>query len=280
MFPALPAPFMEIDGRLLADGLRWGAVTAKLPPKPTITLAIEAADGTVRDVVAQAAEKGTALAKAAVMAMAANLPQADLPMSPEKMVEVLDVLKLRADGDRLSITLGDDPEELAMLKNLLGRPIQQAREAAQRNQRINQFKQIALAMLNHESAKQAFPASASYSADGKPLLSWRVHILPFLEEYPLYKQFHLDEPWNSEHNLTLLEKMPEVYADPDPAVRRALKGAGYTTFVVPTGEGLLFGGKEGLQFRDIMDGTSKTILAVVVVPERAVPWTTPDDWQD
>lgn len=278
MFPALPAPFMEIDGRLLADGLKWAAVTAKLPPKPTITLMIEAADESAREVVSQAAEKGKALGKAAAMALAVN-PPADMPFTGPQLVEFLEMQKPQIDGNRLSITLGDDAEELAILKAGIAKPIGQAREAAQRNERMNQFKQLALGMLMYEDAKKSLPAAASYTGEGKPLLSWRVHLLPYLEQQELYEQFHLDEPWDSEHNRTLIAKMPEVYADPDPAVRRALRGPSFTTYVVPTGEGLIFGGREGTKIRDVKDGLSNTILAVEVVPERAVIWTKPDDWQ-
>ena len=89
------------------------------------------------------------------------------------------------------------------------------REAARRSQSMNNMKNIMLALLNYESARKAFPAHANYSADGKPFLSWRVHVLPFnLEQQALYDQFHLDEPWDSEHNKTLIARMPEFYLDP------------------------------------------------------------------
>ena len=59
-----------------------------------------------------------------------------------------------------------------------------------------------------ESDGQSFPMGAICDASGKPLLSWRVAILPGLEQGNLYKQFRLDEPWDSPHNLTLLPLMP------------------------------------------------------------------------
>ena len=43
----------------------------------------------------------------------------------------------------------------------------------------------------------------------KPLLSWRVAILPYIGEEKLHKEFKLDQPWDSEHNLKLLSKMPD-----------------------------------------------------------------------
>jgi RNA polymerase sigma factor (sigma-70 family) len=83
--------------------------------------------------------------------------------------------------------------------------------AKARRQSVNNLKQIALAMHNHHDVYGFFPASAIYNKEGKPLLSWRVALLPFLEEDNLFKQFHLDEPWDSAHNKKLLDKMPDIY---------------------------------------------------------------------
>ena len=62
---------------------------------------------------------------------------------------------------------------------------------------MNKLRQIILAMHNYETADGALPAYANFDADGNPLLSWRVHMLPYLEQNELYNQFKLDEPWNS-----------------------------------------------------------------------------------
>ena len=63
-------------------------------------------------------------------------------------------------------------------------------------------------MHNYREAHGRFPAPAIQGKDGKPLLSWRVAILPYLEEDGLYQSFKLDEPWDSPHNKPLLERMP------------------------------------------------------------------------
>lgn len=277
MFPALPAPFADIDGKLVADGVKWIAATVKLPPEIRVGLTVQAADEPAAATLNQAATNGLQMLKALAVLVGMN-PTPDMPFTADQLVKGVDALAPRVEGARLEILLGDDADELALLQEFAGRPIQQARAGAQRAQRMNNFKQIALGMLNHENAKRAYPAAASYSSDGKPLLSWRVHILPFIEEYELYQQFHLDEPWDSEHNLKLVEQMPQTYTDPDAAISRAI-GAGKTTFLVPTGEKLMFGKAEGTKIRDVTDGTSNTILAVEVAPEKAVVWTKPDDWQ-
>jgi hypothetical protein len=98
------------------------------------------------------------------------------------------------------------------------------------------------------------------------------------QEAELYKQLQLDEPWDSAHNKTHHTRMPELYADPDPKLA-SLKREGKTTFQVPVGPETIFYKNEGTQLRDITDGTSRTMLVVEVVPERAVEWTKPADWE-
>ncbi len=72
--------------------------------------------------------------------------------------------------------------------------------------------EIGKAMHQYLKVHERFPAAAIFSKDGKPLLSWRVALLPYLGHEELYKQFKLDEPWDSEHNKKLLDKMPRVYS--------------------------------------------------------------------
>ena len=94
--------------------------------------------------------------------------------------------------------------------------------AAVQMQIANNLKQVGLAMHNHPKADGRFPAPAIQGPDGKPLLSWRVAILPYLEENELYLSFKLDEPWDSPHNKPLLERMPYLYASvPRPPGQRA-----------------------------------------------------------
>ena len=71
-----------------------------------------------------------------------------------------------------------------------------------------------MAMQDYHTEHRTFPSAASRDEDGKPLLSWRVALLPYLEQKALYDRFHHDEPWDSPHNITLLEQMPQVYRVP------------------------------------------------------------------
>jgi hypothetical protein len=150
-----------------------------------------------------------------------------------------------------------------------------ARTAAQRVQSTNNLKQIALAMHNHAAAFAELPAAASKTKEGKPGLSWRVKILPFIEQQALYDQFHHDEPWDSAHNKALIEKMPQVYRSP------ASKAApGTTTYLGVAGkEGMFPAGGRARRFADVSDGLSNTIMVLEVDDERAVPWTKPEDFE-
>jgi hypothetical protein len=135
----------------------------------------------------------------------------------------------------------------------------------------NDLKQIGYAFHNYHDTYGRFPCPAIYSKDGQPLLSWRVAILPFVEQDSLFQEFHLDEPWDSEHNRSLIAKMPKVYeswgdAEADP----------YSTFFqVFVGKGTVFEGREGVRRSQITDGASNTIL--VIEAGEAVPWTKPAD---
>ena len=145
-----------------------------------------------------------------------------------------------------------------------------AQQGALKTASANNLKIIGLAMHAYaDTYRGTFPAAAIYSKDGKPLLSWRVAILPFLDQGNLYKQFKLDEPWDSAHNKKLLDKMPKAYAAPGVDT----KGPHMTFYRVFSGPGTIFDGKLGQRITAIPDGLSNTILVVEAGEE--VPWTKP-----
>jgi uncharacterized protein DUF1559 len=149
------------------------------------------------------------------------------------------------------------------------------REAQARVAAMNDLKQIAFAMLMYaDTHGKGLPPAAHCDKDGRPLLSWRVLVLPYLEEMPLYKQFRLDEPWDSPHNLKLVARMPRVFDVPFDA-----KVPGHTFVQVFVGPGTAFEKRtNGDGWRcpeDFPDGSSNTIL--VAHAAKAVPWTKPAD---
>ena len=129
--------------------------------------------------------------------------------------------------------------------------------------------------VNFELNKQGKPVPAEPSA-APPRLSWRVHLLPFLNHTALYQEFHLDEAWDSPHNIQLLSKMPEIYRS-----RYATKSNGLTRFQLFTTRGtrsdILFHEWGLVSMADVRDGGMNTALIAETGADRAVPWTQPID---
>ncbi len=136
---------------------------------------------------------------------------------------------------------------------------------------INNLHQIMLAIHSFAASYSFLPPRETRLPDGKPLLSWRVHLLPFLGEQSLYQQFHLDEPWDSEHNKQLIAKIPSVYV-----TDLAIAERGLTQIAAPVILGSLWAGdSKPFEFKAITDGTSRTIAAWIAPPNTAVIWTQP-----
>ena len=144
---------------------------------------------------------------------------------------------------------------------------QSARLSAIRHQSITNLSQISTALHNYHDAHHAYPAAYSTDEHGKPLLSWRVHILPYMNQKALHDQFHLDEPWSSKHNRQLIRAMPAFYRPVASAT-----DPGKTNYLGVRGEGHLFAGRtpgdkssatrHGMRMQDVEDGTSNTIAVV------------------
>jgi hypothetical protein len=111
-----------------------------------------------------------------------------------------------------------------------------------------------------------------HGPDGQPIHCWRVLLLPYVEEDELYREFRLDEPWDSEHNIRLLDRMPAVYAAPGHKKSRIPRH--HTVCHVFIGPGTAFEGPQGLRL-DFIDGQSNTIL--IVEAGEPVPWSKPED---
>ena len=145
---------------------------------------------------------------------------------------------------------------------------------------LENLRAAALGILNFESDYRHFPPPAKYrDADGKTKLSWRVYLLPFLGEDTLYKKFKLDEPWDSPANIKLLPKMPVVYSPFSSQLMMPADGPkGMTTMVAPVSDNTILGAPTSVGFGSITDGSSNTVLLVIVKDSLAVPWTAPQDY--
>jgi hypothetical protein len=132
---------------------------------------------------------------------------------------------------------------------------------------------LGMALHNSCGVYSYFPQPALYGKDGTPLLSWRVALLPFLDQTTLYKRFHLDEPWDSPHNLELVQHMPKVYENPGVSTSKPYM----TSYQIIVGPGAVFEAnpKQRIGLADITDERASTLL--VVEAAEPVEWTRPTD---
>jgi len=177
------------------------------------------------------------------------------------------------EGGLLMDTRGPIPPQtmsvgLAVPVALLMPAVASARDSARRAASMNNMKQIMMALMMYEMDHGRLPPAYTVDDDGKPLLSWRVAILPYIESQNLYERFKQDEPWDSPHNKQLMQIMPQIYMSPrselDPT-------SGMTTYQTPSGKGigLPTAGKK-LSMNAIRDGLSNTIAIVETAPYKAV----------
>ncbi len=250
---------------VLTRGLLWAAAGVDPPPQPSLRLVIQSKD-------AQAAQAFRA--KLVEWVKLVGQQKEVVRMLP-KFDQIATLVLPKVEGDQLVLRLDRDTKALKDLLAVVQASAEPLRAQARRSQSANNLKQIGLAMHNYHDTYRRFPAAASYDKNGKPLLSWRVAILPYIEQVQLYEQFHLDEPWDSQHNKQLIAKMPATYRSP----QSKLPGnQGRTNYVVPVGPETIFSGKKGTEIRDIRDGTSNTIMVLEVGDPQAPIWTRPDDW--
>lgn len=283
--PSLPPPLADFTKipKLISTGVM--KLDFRVPGECSATL--HAPDAASAEQLEGLLERGLAMGRQmAMMDLARQSRGSDDPVQQASQAymtritgRMFDALKPHRDGaDVVWRTNGSQAPAanvavIGILVALLLPAVSAAREAARRNQVQAKLKQIGLAFANHESAYLRYPTQAIMSIpDNKPLLSWRVKLLPYLGEIALYKEFHLDEPWDSPHNKALISRLPSAYAgaNEDPT-------SGLTHFVVPVGKGLMFekDAVTGVTAADVTDGMSKTIIAVEA--DKAVIWTKPDD---
>jgi hypothetical protein len=141
--------------------------------------------------------------------------------------------------------------------------------AEQCDRTADKLRQLALAIHAFHDVNGRLPSDVT-DKDGKPLLSWRIEILPYVEETPLYKAFRRDEPWDSEHNKQLLAKMPDVFRN-----GTEKKDETRTYFQGYAGPGAVFERGVRVTLLGITDGTANTLLLAEAGPP--VEWAKPAD---
>jgi beta-lactamase regulating signal transducer with metallopeptidase domain len=298
--------------RRLAQGFRGGPGDPNRSPATNVTLdtilpllektqsyalSVDASEGIVLDVVCAANSDNDAKPVAdtisALVTLARNAVQGmrqDLRGQPAQAGEAVD-WALQAADTVLDKTRIDTSASFVHLQSktsldpgegvkLLAPAVSAAQAASRRTLSANNLKQIALAIHNYASVNDNhLPTPVLYGGPNKAIpYSWRVAILPYIEENELYKQYNFDEPWDGPNNRKLIDKMPATYRYPGTS-GAALSQTNSAYFVL-TGETTAFGPSAGEKgsgnaFMGFTDGMSNTIL--VVEAKREIPWTKPED---
>ncbi len=288
--------FREFDRRVPQElapysallAARTAVITGDLGKIAKLNLTLKFDDATAARRAAPVLEEGIATVTEKFGELVAQFKQSRRPFE-QAMAPLLDTFlvglkktAVKADGSNVIATadINAGPVAAKALGELLT-AIQSQKKAAER---MNNLKQIGLALHNYNDAHGRLPTNV-YGPKGELLLSWRVQILPYLEQDNLYRQFKMDEPWDSENNKKLIEQMPKVFQAPE---RNHPKGQTfYQSFIGPDPvkgvrpKGVfgrpwhLRGDKTGIRIVDIHDGSSNTIA--VIEAGDGVVWTKPDD---
>jgi hypothetical protein len=261
----------NIPAKVLADGFVWAALAVDFKPKPSLKLTVQSADAGAAKNLAGLMESGLALIGRQVFYGESKSLRDALP---EQFDAVAVALKPAVNGSRLTVTISDQAVDKAIAA-LIVSALDRVGPAVQSVSGQNMHR-IVVGLHSYADVNQRhFPPTAIRSNGGKPLLSWRVAILPYIGENALYQQFKLDEPWDSEHNKKLIEKIPAVYQ----SSKLKDKRPGLTTYLVPVGKEVAFTGEATgrIMPKEFEDGTSNTILLLDVADEKGVIWTKPDD---
>jgi hypothetical protein len=149
-----------------------------------------------------------------------------------------------------------------------------ARTAAKRVQSQMNLQQIGMAMIMYEQDHRSLPPPFLADKAGKPGVSWRVMLLPYIEQSNLNNMYNRNEAWNSPANQLVRSSRIKMYESPQAADQTP----GMTNYVVVVGPNTAFtpGKRIGMDNIAAKDGTSNTIL-VLEIANSDIAWSEPRD---
>jgi hypothetical protein len=274
------SPFPLQDLFTFAEGL-FLVASPQLLPGPTPSHTPRQLDSLVRIEVTDVGEKDTLTARSGADVAGVLKPGDIVALARPKMTTA----QIRALPTVIPLLKEHDKTVPQSLRDSRVKAVQ----AANLSQSIKHLRQIGLAIHNFHSAMGNFPPAIVFGPDGKPWHSWRVLILPYLEEPRLFNQYDFMQPWDSPKNRALIDKMPAVYRDPqngDEAGSFTHYAAlvGNKTAFPPSGSRITItngrassGLYKGIGIVSVTDGTSNSIAITPVDPARKIPWTKPED---
>lgn len=237
-----------------------------------LKLVISSPDLKSARVVGNALNAGLTMISGMVMNQKATVPE-EHKQAVESLESFLNSKKIGQESRQITLTLkGDATDQVDSIIGLLAPALGGARQSAQRSQHTNNFKQIMLAMHNYHDVNKHFPPAVVIDPASGAERSWRIELLPYLDQAALYDRYRKDQPWDSEANKAVLAMMPGVFRHPTMA-----EGTTNTSIFAAVGNGLVFekDNHKGTGFQEITDGTSNTIA--IVEANREIPWTKPQD---
>ncbi|MDR1477457.1 MAG: DUF1559 domain-containing protein [Planctomycetaceae bacterium] len=250
----------------------------KMNCKMTIKTPKESDAVFLRNLIESSIDQGIFFGRAVAAAkMAQNEIPQNIPMGLilEYSRGVLRLLLPTVEGDRLvlsheieSTSLVTEISYFGLLTSLTLPAVQAARSAARLMQSANKIRVIIIALHNYHDVHNEFPPLYTVDANGKPLHSWRVLILPYMGQVALYNSIKLDEPWDSEHNKQFHTTRIDMYTANTTGGATPDKKCFYAVI-----EGQPLKPKVGTKFAEITDGSSNTIS--VVVTNKPFCWMDP-----
>ncbi|MSU77990.1 MAG: DUF1559 domain-containing protein [Gemmataceae bacterium] len=186
--------------------------------------------------------------------------------------KALDTAKIEQKDNQVGANIQFDISP-SLMKKLSNELVASVRSRGDRTQSMNNLKNIALSMHGYHDANKRLPAAGMTNVNdpnGKPLLSWRVSILPYIDQGALYQQFDLTQPWDHPTNKRLIANMPHIYIVPGSDEKK-----GMTHYRVLVGPTTMFEANQKISLVSVTDGSSNTLM--VVEAAEATIWTRPDD---
>ena len=270
--PSQVADFREIPD--LVDSLEFGLdFDGKIEAKLLVHASSSDDAQRVSDIVVEGMQFG----KVAMLAQMAQQLDLEDPVQAATLAYARRVaekyeskLTPLVNGTDLTVTLNEEIVALPVLLGLVGSRSRSSMEFERKMTPEVQLRQTALAFHNYESAYGKFPATTINDENGEPLFSGRVAILPFIEQNAIHSQLHLDEPWDSQHNSEFTSMVIPTFG---------INAKENATVMFPVFPGSIWDEGGGKGFRDVVDGTSNTILAIHVPEESAISWADPTPWK-